>query len=251
MAQAGPSSPPSTLSQRRKSSAAHARPALPPPNLPIPSIPDTTENGQGDYAQFQHSSMNSRGPRGPRSSSFARQAPSPSLTAVTSFSQSRMLASPPSQQQQFTQMAVYDDLSDPPPPSMLPASTSSAFPPPEPSPTRPTHLEPESTSSRPRQPSSRRALTRALELAREAVELDSTNDNPEAAVAAYGRSVALLSEVMERVRRGEDSTESSRRRSGRKRTAEAQEEEVARLQTIVSCHQRSFISYILKIRRPA
>ena len=56
-------------------------------------------------------------------------------------------------------------------------------------------------------PSSRKALTKALELAREAVRLDSTNDDPYGAVMAYARSVALLSEVMERVMRGEDSTE--------------------------------------------
>jgi hypothetical protein len=81
-------------------------------------------------------------------------------------------------------------------------------------------------------PSSRRALTRALELAREAVQLDSTNDDPHAAVMAYGRSVALLSEVMERVRRGEDSTERPRR-NGRRRSVVAQEEEVRRLKSIV------------------
>lgn len=86
-------------------------------------------------------------------------------------------------------------------------------------------------------PSPRRALTRALELAREAVQLDSLNDNPELAVAAYGRSVALLSEVMERVRRGEESTESSsRRRNGRRRSVFAKEDEIRRLQNIVSGH---------------
>jgi hypothetical protein len=82
-----------------------------------------------------------------------------------------------------------------------------------------------------RQPSSRRALTRALELAREAVQLDSTNDNPEAAVQAYAQSVALLSEVMERVRRGDESTMDSRRR--RRRSVAAQEDEIRRLQNIV------------------
>jgi hypothetical protein len=85
-----------------------------------------------------------------------------------------------------------------------------------------------------RTPSSRSALTKALELAREAVQLDSMNDNPEAAVAAYGRSVALLSEVMERVRRGDDSATEPRRRNGRRRSVVAQEEEVRRLQNIVS-----------------
>ncbi|KAJ7169618.1 hypothetical protein C8R46DRAFT_203479 [Mycena filopes] len=118
----------------------------------------------------------------------------------------------------------HTDLEDPPPPSILH--------------TRPPLDDPPDPASRdlrvphePRIPSSRRALTRALELAREAVQLDSTNEEPHAAVMAYGRSVALLSEVMERVRRGEDSTE-SRRRNGRPRSAMAQEEEVRRLQNI-------------------
>ncbi|KAF5332162.1 hypothetical protein D9611_008154 [Ephemerocybe angulata] len=64
-------------------------------------------------------------------------------------------------------------------------------------------------------PSSRHALTaRALELAREAVQLDSTlnTGNPEAALQAYARSVTLLYEVMEQVRRGEDSAKGRRRR---------------------------------------
>ena len=81
-----------------------------------------------------------------------------------------------------------------------------------------------------RRPSSRRALTRALQLAREAVLLDSTNQDPQAAVQAYARSVALLNEVMDRVQRGEDSTES--RRTHRRRSVAAQEEEVRRLQSI-------------------
>ncbi|KAJ7130096.1 hypothetical protein C8R43DRAFT_896217 [Mycena crocata] len=125
----------------------------------------------------------------------------------------------------------HDDLEDPPPPSILharPHSQDDHLDPP-----RDNLLAPGNDRPEPRIPSSRRALTRALELAREAVQLDSTNEEPQAAVMAYGRSVALLSEVMERVRRGEDSTDpSSRRRNGRPRSAVAQEEEVRRLQNI-------------------
>jgi hypothetical protein len=88
------------------------------------------------------------------------------------------------------------------------------------------------STERPR-PSSRRALTKALELAREAVKLDSTNDDPYGAVVAYGKSVALLSKVMERVINGEDSHESVRRKGGRRRSVVAQEEEVRRLKAIV------------------
>ena len=134
----------------------------------------------------------------------------------------------------------HDDLSDPPPQSYLTSTTSS-------SPTSSRRREeysdnllrpdpPERADRRgdrsEHKPSSRRALTRALELAREAVQLDSTNDNPEAAVQAYARSVALLSEVMDRVRRGEESTTDGRRR--RRRSVAAQEDEIRRLQNIVS-----------------
>ena len=50
----------------------------------------------------------------------------------------------------------------------------------------------------------------------------------------YAKSVSLLSEVMERVMRGEDSTENPRRANGRRRSVVAQEEEVRRLKSIVS-----------------
>ena len=94
-------------------------------------------------------------------------------------------------------------------------------------------------------PSSRRALTAALELAQEAVRLDTTNDDPIGAIQAYSRSVALLSEVMERVMRGEETSDSGkdRRRSGRRRSVVAKEEEVRRLKSIVSSFAlSSFIS---------
>lgn len=86
-----------------------------------------------------------------------------------------------------------------------------------------------STSSR---PSSRRALTAALELAQEAVRLDSTNDDPVGAIKAYSRSVALLNEVMERVMHGEDDSGRGRH-LGRPRSMAAREEEVRRLRSIV------------------
>jgi len=198
--------PTSSIAQRRRSSAANARPAVPPPNQPIPSLPH-------EY---------------PRSSAFSRPTASPNLSAVAAFSQARLASS--------SQM---DDLSDPPPQSYLASSSfrssdrsndsyghsdRSLLAP-------PTEYGSHRSENR---PSSRRALTRALELAREAVQLDSTNDNPEAAVNAYAQSVALLSEVMERVRNGEDSTSDSHRRRPRRRSVAAQEEEVRRLQNIVS-----------------
>ncbi|TFK76901.1 hypothetical protein BDN72DRAFT_890695 [Pluteus cervinus] len=235
------SSSPSTspLSQRRRSSAAHMRPAAPPPNLPIPSIPQQTapphqfipssdlqEDLQAHYAYS--------GPGQSRTSRLgplARPGASPNLAAVAAFSQSRQVTSI-SENSQYGSTTSLEDLSDPPPQSILSTSSLIRSPPERPQELMQTErlAVPEPQSRSEARPSSRRALTRALELAREAVQLDSLNNNPEAAVQAYGRSVALLSEVMERVRRGEDSTESHRRR--RRRSIAAQEEEIRRLQTI-------------------
>ncbi|PPQ69064.1 hypothetical protein CVT25_004240 [Psilocybe cyanescens] len=217
-------SSPSLISQRRRSSAANTRPAGPPPNLPIPSLPPTNSHHTTDLSDT---------PRATRATSFARPSASPNLTAVAAFSQARHASS--SQSNSSSMPSSIDDLSDPPPQSYLPPSSlrssdrnHDAFPQPDRSLLVPPTEHPHRSEQR---PSSRRALTRALELAREAVQLDSTNDNPEAAVAAYARSVALLSEVMERVRNGEDSTTDSHRRR-RRRSVAAQEEEVRRLQNI-------------------
>ena len=111
----------------------------------------------------------------------------------------------------------------------------------------PSQTPPNSSFSAPagrsQRPSSRRALTAALELAKAAVQLDATNEDPHRAVVAYARSVQLLGEVMERVMRGEDASGSGhagatdgeeRRRGGRRRSVVAKEEEVRRLKAIVS-----------------
>ncbi|KAF9480040.1 hypothetical protein BDN70DRAFT_878069 [Pholiota conissans] len=232
---------PSSLNARRRSSAAAARPAGPPPNLPIPSLP-TTHPVPLNHAPIPDPPDNSMYPsasnsisRGSRSSSFARPSASPNLSAVAAFSQIRQASSSAVQNVPPSLSSSLDDLSDPPPQSYLPPSsfrpsdrTQDTFP----QPGRTLLAPPSEHSLRSEnRPSSRRALTRALELAREAVQLDSTNDNPEAAVNAYAQSVALLSEVMERVRNGEDSTTDSHRRR-RRRSVAAQEEEVRRLQNI-------------------
>jgi hypothetical protein len=96
-------------------------------------------------------------------------------------------------------------------------------------------------------PSSRRALTAALELAKSAVLLDQTNDDPQGAVQAYANTVRLLGEVMDRVMKGEDppststganssgvTAEDKRRRGRRRSGVVAKEEEVRRLKAIVS-----------------
>jgi hypothetical protein len=176
---------------RRRSAAALARPAGPPPDIPIPNLP------------FPSNSV----PRGKRTSSFLTQ-PQASMSSIA------------------------NGLPDPPPQSYLPVATSSTDRTHNAASNRRSSLAPQPSNRSEHRPSSRRALTRALELAREAVQLDSTNDDPVAAVNAYAQSVALLSEVMERVRNGEDSTESHRRRQ--RRSVSAQENEVRRLQNIVS-----------------
>lgn len=230
--------PPSfTSTQRRRSSAAHTRPAVPPPNLPIPSVPGSSTSAIQHPSVPEHLEEPYLNGRDTRTSLSTTSVTSANLMAVASFAESRHAST--SQNTLLPIEPTVEDLSDPPPRSFLPSSSSSSraldtredvipdqelatdrlLPPPR---------EPR---AEPRLPSSRRALTKALELAREAVQLDTMNDNPEAAVKAYGRSVALLSEVMERVRRGEESTEPPRRR--RRRSVAAQEEEIRRLQNIV------------------
>jgi hypothetical protein len=229
-------STPSLLTQRRRSSAVHTRPTVPPPNLPIPNVPG------GSTSTIQHAPVLDYpeepylNDRDTRINLLTRPVASANLVAVASFAESRH-ASTSHNTLSLIETTV-EDLSDPPPRSFLPSSSSSRA-----SDTREDLVPdqeltadrllppPREPRAEPRVPSSRRALTRALELAREAVQLDTMNDNPEAAVQAYGRSVALLSEVMERVRRGEESTESHRRR--RRRSVAAQEEEIRRLQNIV------------------
>jgi hypothetical protein len=232
-----PSSFPQPLANRRRSSAANVPPAGPPPTQPIPSIPpvSTSPSSRGSLDFDEDAYSSPMPPNGLRNGyiPFMRHAPSANLTAVAAFSQrnaSSALNSP-----QLSAASSSDNLSDPPPPSILSAASSRAL-------TQHQEIVPDRLLLSPQEPpipaetrpSSRRALTRALELAREAVKLDSTNDDPYAAVMAYGRSVALLSEVMERVRRGEDSTETRRRNNGRRRSVVAQEEEVRRLKSIVS-----------------
>jgi hypothetical protein len=222
---AGPShsvSPPasylsSSLSQRRRSSVLHPPPQAPPPSQPIPSVPmlDTTPMSTSisdNFSVSDHESLFSPGvvqnSVRPATSSQARHAfptvaPPLSSTNPTQSPPRQRAYSPPSNHQEMGSDRLILSPRDSQPPS-----------------------------ERPR-PSSRRALTKALELAREAVKLDSTNDDPYGAVVAYGKSVALLSKVMERVMSGEDSNDSVRRRGGRRRSVVAQEEEVRRLKAIV------------------
>ncbi|KAJ7261156.1 hypothetical protein C8J57DRAFT_1337226 [Mycena rebaudengoi] len=77
----------------------------------------------------------------------------------------------------------------------------------------------------------RRIMTRALELAREAVQIDSTNQDPAAAVQKYGTSVALLAQFLLHLRRGGE-TASYPGRKRRNWSLVTQEEEIRRIQSI-------------------
>lgn len=246
------SSPQPTVSQRRRSVAVNFPPAVPPPSQPIPHVPHPSSafstdegailtTGIPDDPQFtaRHRSSTSGS-----QNSYSRPAASANLAAVAAFPHNRHHVS--------TSTPVSNSNSPQPLSSTVTyVSTQASSDPAPQSMARPNHLNTQTStqdivpdrlllsphhphSSSESRPSSRRALTRALELAREAVQLDATNHDPHAAVIAYGRSVALLSEVMERVRRGEDSSD-GRRRNGRRRSVVAQEEEVRRLKSIVCC----------------
>lgn len=239
-----------SINSRRRSSAASGPPAGPPPNLPIPNLPALSEMSPFAFEDDEYGSAQEPDddvyaalahPEPPvfDLNPFQRPTASSQLTAVTQFSQARQAA-----ENSVSPHSTNPNLSDSPPRSILPRTAPSQVPPPPPShpPPQPPSSEispdrlllspPEARDNHtPSRPSSRRALTRALELAKEAVKLDSTNNDPYGAIQAYGQSVALLNEVMERVMRGEDSTE---RRNGRRRSIVAQEEEVRRLRSIVS-----------------
>ena len=220
-------------SHRRRSLA--VPPPGPPPTQPIPSVPPysppSSSSPPPDYEASRSSTIYipSLNGAGHTHDPYPRPATSTNLPPVPLHSQSNTPPTYRSSSHQSPPFTSPHSLSDSPPRSQL----RPVMDPPhqEIVPDR-LRLSPTNERSE-RRPSSRRALTRALELAREAVRLDSTNDDPYAAVVAYGRSVALLSEVMERVMRGEESTESHKRKNGRRRSVVAQEEEVRRLRSIV------------------
>lgn len=235
-----PIPPPSSFtltSRRRSSAAANFPPAGPPPSQPIPSLPPTQiyhpddVEPPSDELSYTTRHRSSTSTSGPSHTNNGRPSASANLAAIAAFQTRQASTSAFNSSQPSSSTVAHDPglLSDSSHRSVLQPTSSSHH-----QDIVPDRLLLSPTQSRtPSQsrPSSRRALTRALELAREAVQLDSTNDDPHAAVMAYGRSVALLSEVMERVRRGEDSTERPRR-NGRRRSVVAQEEEVRRLKSI-------------------
>ncbi|KAI6005194.1 hypothetical protein F5J12DRAFT_769592 [Pisolithus orientalis] len=235
-----PSSPSPTAAsfphaQRRRSSAATVPPAGPPPTQPIPSLPATSSALTNGADMSDETRLASRHRPSVSSSqhTYSRPAASANLVAVAAFPQAQQASvSPyPTFESHLSSTAVYPSIPSDPTPRIGPSHSHSHSTTQDIVPDRLLLSPAEPHSRTESRPSSRRALTRALELAREAVQLDATNHDPHAAVIAYGRSVALLSEVMERVRRGEDSTD-SRRRSGRRRSVVAQEEEVKRLKSI-------------------
>jgi hypothetical protein len=225
-----------SLTQRRRSF--HPPPPGPPPSQPIPSVPmlDTTINfTPDDFSVLDHDSLIS--PMGTMQN-IPRLGASSRLAAVAAFPQAQarhtLPTLPASISTNGTRSPPRQRTQSPPSQHEESASDRGAHSP------RGSHSPPERS-----RPSSRRALTKALELAREAVKLDSTNDDPYGAVAAYGKSVALLSKVMERVINGEDPSDPVRRRGGRRRSVVAQEEEVRRLKAIVRRIPPTFPLYSL------
>jgi len=83
-------------------------------------------------------------------------------------------------------------------------------------------------------PSFHRTITTALELAGEAVRLDTVGDEPIGAIQAYSRGVALLNESIELVRDGKDTNESrGGRHGGWSKSVVTKEEQLQRLKSIV------------------
>lgn len=232
-----PSTSPTTFySRRSRSSVVPVAAPGPPPSHPIPGLPlGSPPHDPLDDPRLSSVYLPSLNGSAPSYNAYSRPAASANLAAVAAFSQQSRPALSHSYAHSTASSSAsspyIDNLSDSPPPSQLRQVVEPQHQ--EIMPDRLLLSPTEPPVPNERKPSSRRALTRALELAREAVRLDSTNDDPYAAVAAYGRSVSLLSEVMERVMRGEDTTESHKKRNGRRRSVVAQEEEVRRLRSIV------------------
>ncbi|RPD63115.1 hypothetical protein L226DRAFT_451220 [Lentinus tigrinus ALCF2SS1-7] len=225
----------SNFASRRRSTAGHTPPPPPgpPPSQPIPSLPPVMGLSRYEPYDGMPDASGSASDVPNMNATYSRPSPSPGLAAVTAFSQARYASvSNTGYPSPTLSGSSTDNLADSPPPSILRSPTAQPPAPAQELSADRLLMPPTDQRSSNSRPSSRRALTKALELAREAVRLDSTNDDPHGAVMAYAKSVALLSEVMERVMRGEDSTESSRRRNGRRRSVVAQEEEVRRLKSI-------------------
>ncbi|KZT06803.1 uncharacterized protein LAESUDRAFT_812489 [Laetiporus sulphureus 93-53] len=255
----GTSIPPTSSSfvTRRRSSMAHAPPPGPPPSQPIPSVPalpsqyemyEGMYDGMPDTSEPQRGTMSQMHP-------YTRPAASANLAAVAAFSQARLAAASTSASispSPLRSSSSLENLLDSPPLPARRSTFSRRFTAAQETNSDRSLLGPTDVRPEPR-PSPRRALTKALELAREAVRLDSTNDDPYGAVVAYGQSVALLSEVMERVMRGEDSTESHRKQNGRRRSVVAQEEEVKRLKSIHDTYadRMNILSLIYSIPLPS
>jgi len=82
-------------------------------------------------------------------------------------------------------------------------------------------------------PTSQPVLRRALEIARHAVDIDSTHDDPQGAVLTYGESLVLLDEVLIRAMNdGHGNSEPSSRLSQDQR-----EEEMGRLKLIYNTYR--------------
>ena len=216
-----------SLTLRRRSSAFHPPPEAPPPSQPIPDVPmlaTTVISSTPDGLSVSGHDT----PISPTETmqDLARPATASRLVAVADFPQAQARHTSPTV---LATLSTNGTSSPPPqriqsPPSQHQKSVSDAL-----------TLSPRSsqTTHERSRPSSRRTLKKALELAREAVKLDSTDGDRHGAIVAYGKSIALLREVMEHDIKDEDPNDSVRQKGGRRRSVVAQEEEVHRLKAIV------------------
>jgi hypothetical protein len=197
-----------SLTLRRRSLALHLPPQAPPPSQPIPNAPmlDTTVTSTTPDGLLSGSGHDT--PISPTGTmqNLARPAAASRIVAVADYPQAKARHTSPT-----VPATLSTNISD-----RLKLSPRSS----------------QTTHERSR-PSSRRTLNKALELAREAVKLDSTDGDPHGAAVAYGKSVALLREVVERDVNDEDSNDSVRWRGGRQKSVVAREEGVRRLKAIV------------------
>lgn len=81
--------------------------------------------------------------------------------------------------------------------------------------------------------STRQRLRQAMELAREAVRLDSSNEDPLSAIESYQKCTDMLNHVIDRIHNGDITNTQTQYRSSSRNEAN-RDEELKRLTSIVS-----------------
>ncbi|KAH8797983.1 hypothetical protein DL96DRAFT_1824734 [Flagelloscypha sp. PMI_526] len=97
----------------------------------------------------------------------------------------------------------------------------------------------------PKSRSQRRVLTRALDIAREAVELDGIGEDYEATVKAYGRSLALLGEFMEILRKESLLPLTEGQESERSQVQHIHDSYKARMNALIQIYSIPLVPYVI------